>query len=213
MADVIQGIRSLPLHDLIGATLVAIVEADAQAARATLDFIETVGFIPPRNEQTGEDNVDAGKLRMADFKYRKLDHNNELAEFTASVPVLSLVPIPSLQVKDAKFKFAAQITDIAQTNKATPAPSAAASTATPAVSRAALATNISRLSIVDRLQPLKYDLVAKPVASSGAKDQEMRGSFHLEVEVTMGQADLPLGLEKLFGMMDQAIRDSQPEQG
>ncbi|GAB4574500.1 MAG: hypothetical protein Kow0077_21380 [Anaerolineae bacterium] len=204
MADTVQGIRSVPLHDLIGATLVAIIQADAQAARATLEFIETVGFVPSGEGSTG-DGFAPGDLRMAEFRYKKLDENNEVAEFVAAVPLLSLVPIPALQIKDARLKFSAQITDIA-TEK--PAPQV---TATPA----ALATNVGRVEMANRLQlqSTQYRLLAKPVAASGAKDQEVRGSFHLEVELTMGQADLPLGMEKLFTLMDTAIQDSKPEQG
>lgn len=198
MADVIQGIRSLPLHDLIGATLVAIIEADAQAAQATLEYIETVGFVAPSKPETGEDGIAAGALRMAEFKYRKLDENNEVSDFVASVPVLALVPIPALQVQDARFKLTAQITDIAAQDKAAPQANAPGALATRAAT-----------SIVSRLQPRQYQLLTKPVASSGAKDQETRGNFHLEVEITMGQADLPLGMEKLFSMMDNAIREDK----
>ncbi len=201
MAGTAQGIRSLPLADLIGATLVAIVEADAAAARATLDFIETVGFVPPAQEQTPEGGITAGNLRMAEFRYRKLDENNEVAEFVAAVPVLALVPIPALQVRDARFKLSAQITEISQEKPAAaPAPAAPAALA---------ATNVVAIS---RLQPVRYQLLAKPTAASGAREQEVRGTFHIELEVTMGQADLPLGMEKLFNLMDQAIRDRKPDQ-
>lgn len=201
MAGTIQGIRSLPLADLIGATLVAIVQADTEAARATLDFIETVGFVPPAQQQTTEGGIAAGNLRMAEFRYKKLDENNEVAEFVATVPVLALVPIPALQVKDARFKLAAQITDISQEKpSAPPAPA-------PATPTALAATNVAAVS---RLQPLRYQLLAKPAAASGAKEQEVRSTFHIELEVTMGQADLPLGMEKLFNLMDQAIQDRKP---
>lgn len=199
MADVIQGIRSLPLHDLIGATLVAIIEADAQAAQATLEYIETVGFVTPSKPEAGEDSIAAGALRMAEFRYRKLDENNEVSEFVASVPVLSLVPIPALQVQDARFKLTAQITDIAAQDKAAP----------PVNAPNALATRVAATSIVSKLQPRQYQLLTKPVASSGAKDQETRGNFHLEVEITMAQAYLPLGMEKLFNMMDNAIHEEK----
>lgn len=200
MADVIQGIRSLPLHDLIGATLVAIIEADAQAAQATLEYIETVGFVTPSKPEASAEGegIAAGKLRMAEFKYRKLDENNEVSDFVASVPVLALVPIPALQVQDARFKLTAQITDIAAQDTTAPGANAPAALATRAAT-----------SIVSKIQPRQYQLLTKPVASSGTKDQETRGNFHLEVEITMGQADLPLGMEKLFNMMDNAIREDK----
>jgi hypothetical protein len=186
MADTIQGIRSLRLHELIGATLTAIVQADAQAAQSTLEFIETVGFIPPTSE--GE----SPRLRMAEFRYEKLDENNEIAPFVVSVPLLSLVPIPGLQVKEAELAFSAKITDIAVEKPQTGA------TAPPNLATGALAAN---------LLPTRVNLFAKPVASSGAKDQEVRGTFHLDIKVSLQQADIPLGVEKVFDLMDQAIRD------
>ena len=56
MADGIKDLRSLPLFEIIGAPLMAVVQADVQATRATVDFIQTVGFTAP---PTGSE-LDAG---------------------------------------------------------------------------------------------------------------------------------------------------------
>ena len=183
--NVVRGIGTLRLYELIGAPLVAIVEADAQAARATLDYISDVGFVTSEsNELEGSEGPLPGRLRMAQFRYRKLDENNQAADFVAEVPLLSLVPIPALQVRDAKVKLAAKVVNLLRTERdSREAP-------------LALRKNLSRL-----------DLVAKPVPVSSDKD--ISGTVDISVEITLNQADIPLGLEKLFNLMDTAIRDEK----
>ena len=201
MAEV-QSVRALQLHELISAPMVAMVQADAQAARATLEFIETVGFVADASAPGG---ADENRLRMARFRYRKLDENGDVAEFVAEVPVLSLVAVPALQIKEAKIALAAKIVDIAAEKPAT----ATTGAATPAVGGAAA---IGRPAIADAVASRRLQLLAKPAATSGAKTEETRASFDLDIQITLGQADIPLGMEKVFQLMDQAIRDEKPAQ-
>lgn len=191
MADPVFGIRSVPLGEFIGSSLAAIVQADAQAAQTTLEFIETVGFVAS-SESEDPGAVETGQLRMAEFRYSKLDENQEVAEFTAAVPLLSLVPIPAIQIKDAKLSFAAKITDIARESPK--------SRSTPADARGKTVLSASR-----------HRLLTKPVASAGSKNEQVRGSFHFEIELSLTRADLPLGVEKILNLMDQAIRDTKSE--
>jgi hypothetical protein len=169
MADELARVRSLPLGDLLGGAMVSVVQADALAARATLDFVQEVGFVPSADPAT------TGSLRMAAFRYQKRDEDGQVAEFVAEVPVLSLVTVPSLQVKEAKFSFLAKIDEIQRTGGDAAPPSTR--------------------------------LIARPAATSGARTEEVRSSHHLQVEVTMAQADVTVGLEKVFQLMDEAIRD------
>lgn len=177
----IQSLRALPLNELIGSALSAVVGAEAQAARATLDFVEGIGFEPKTDPQA------PSKLRMAAFSYTKRDENGQPAEFTAEVPLLSLLPVPSVQVADARIAFQATIVDLttapAPPSKTPPRPG-------------------------DVLATRRVDLLARPAPVAGPREQEVRGTFHIEVEVTMKQADIPLGLEKIFNLMDQAIDDA-----
>ena len=202
MADDIVGIRSMKLFELLGSTMVAVVQADAQAARSTLEYIETVGFEPPPEGAEGAgETIIAGDLRMARFRYLKRDENDEVAEFVAEVPVLSLVPIPALQVEKATFSLAVKIDDIVKIEPApAPAPAAAAAPAP------ALAAQ-PRSRILEGLRATDVHLVARPAASSGARTQETRSTHHLEIEVTLTQADVTVGMEKIFQLMDNAIVD------
>jgi hypothetical protein len=201
-------VRSLQLHELLGATLIAIVRADAEAAKATLEFIQTVGFVTPESEgDETETDLQAGQLRMAEFRYRKLDENNEISEFVASVPVLSLVPIPGLQIKDAKLSLAVKLSDIVAET-----PSPKTSTGQPTTLQPQPSSpqpTALRNPFLSRLRPVPYKLLAKPAATSGTKTQEMKGTFHVDIQVSLQQADIPLGLEKILELMDQSIRDQK----
>ena len=179
MPDDIVSVRSVQLHELLGSTMTAVIQADGLAAQATLDFVETVGF----TGATGDGDGSAGELRMATFRYTKLDANNQPAEFVAEIPVLSLVPVPALQIDEAKFSFAVKIDSVSTTT--TPAPQEGVAFAV----------------------PTKTTLFARPAYSSGPRNEEVRSTHHLEIEVTMRQADIPVGLEKVFNLMDQAIQD------
>jgi len=185
MAEEVRSLRSLELFELLSAPLVAMIQADALAARATLEFIQTAGFIPPEAaEKPAVEGLPAGRLRMAEFRYKKLDENNQVAEFVAAVPVLSLVPIPSLQIKQAKVSLSAKITDVIEPK---PAPAA-------------------RLPLLEA-RPLR--VMAKPAAASGARGQEIRASYDLDIQISLGQADVAVGMEKILAMMDRAIQDTK----
>jgi hypothetical protein len=196
MADDVVSVRALKLHELLGATMVAVIQADALAAKATLEYIETVGFVAPAEGEGEEETTAGGTLRMASFRYKKRDETNAIADFVAEVPILSLVPIPALQVKDATFSFAVKIDDITkETEGGNPGNPDGATIAQPT----------SRL--VTFLKPTATQLIARPAAASGPRTEEVRSTHHLEVKVTMAQADIPTGMEKIFNLLDQAIQD------
>lgn len=202
----LQSVRALQLHELLSAPMVAMIQADAQAARATLEFIETVGFLADASAPGGADD---SRLRMARFRYKKLDENGAVAEFVAEVPVLSLVPVPALQIKEAKIALSAKIVDIA-------AEPAAGGTGTGSGAGGSVGTGTSpagsKIAAAGVLASRKLQLLAKLASTSGAKTEEVRSSFDLDIQITLGQADIPLGMEKIFQLMDQAIRDEKPAQ-
>ena len=191
MAETVYGIRSLRLYELLSAPMVAMLQANSEAAKSTLEYIEMVGFQEPAVPAAETQPT----LRMASFRYHKLDENNEYSEFETQVPVLSLVPIPSLQIKEATVKLSAKITDVADE-----------STTTNVTDRGALVSN-SR--ILGSLRASRKQLIAKPAASSSTKERDVREAYHLEIEITLGQADVTLGMERLFNLMDLAIRDKR----
>ena len=196
MADGTISVRSLKLGELLGSTLVAVIEADALAAKATLEYIETVGFsgaTEAGEESTGA-TTPAGRLRMAQFQYSKRDETNQVADFVAEVPILSLVPIPALQVQNATFSFAIKIDDITKTSDESP-PGAADPVLRPTP------------KLLPFIRPTATQLVARPAAASGKRTEEVKSTHHIEVQVTMAQADVTVGMERIFNLLDQAIQD------
>jgi Protein of unknown function (DUF2589) len=187
MSNGVKDLRALPLFEIIGAPLVAMVQAEILAARATVDYIEKVGFVP------GADPSQPGSLRVAEFRYTKLDENRQPAEFTARVPVLSLVPIPGVQIKTARVAFAARITD--------------------AYTEGAANSQTSGGTRSTWLQPAltQYRGGLAPVARDSTGTSAVKGTYELSIEVELEQMPLAPGLEKILNMMDQAIADAKSQ--
>lgn len=87
----------LDMEQLIGGPLTAVAGASTMLANSTADFIKHVGF------------DSTGKLRTAAFGYQKHtvneDGTSNLDEMKVDVPILSIVPIPNLQVDEVNILF------------------------------------------------------------------------------------------------------------
>jgi hypothetical protein len=72
---------------MIGGPLTAVINAQAQAAMTTVNFINSVGF---HNENRSVINVD--------FMYSATDENGADQPRKLTVPFLAMLPIPNLEV-------------------------------------------------------------------------------------------------------------------
>ncbi|MCY3707103.1 MAG: DUF2589 domain-containing protein [Gammaproteobacteria bacterium] len=108
MAGRLIGNRSFSLYQLIGAPLMAMVQGQAQAAQATAEFIDRIGFLP------SEDDA-ARRLRMIAFHYTRPGPDGEPRRWRLDVPLLSLVPIPAIQIREADIEFAVRVSDVGST--------------------------------------------------------------------------------------------------
>jgi hypothetical protein len=93
---------ALPFGNIIGGPLVAAVEAQAKAARSTVDFIQSVAYKPLPSGTT--DPETARELQTVEFVYESGGQNVKL-----SVPLLSIVPIPYIRIDDMTIQFKANI--------------------------------------------------------------------------------------------------------
>lgn len=110
------------LQYLIAAPMVATVNADVYAAKAFVEFIEQYGFedlLADETENGDVANDHLGKLKMITFWYsytqKVIIDGKETTEekmVSVSLPKISLIPMPILQVSDAKYDFDIRITGI-----------------------------------------------------------------------------------------------------
>ena len=95
----------LSLSQLIGAPIRALVEAEAQSAAATAHFIRNVGFKPPDDAGLEE----FGELQMARFKTVRRNTDGAEEEVEVQIPLLTLLPIPALQIRDATLDYVVKV--------------------------------------------------------------------------------------------------------
>jgi Protein of unknown function (DUF2589) len=172
----ITSVEALQLSQVLGSLLASVVDAQAQSARATVDFIEGIGF-----EETGE----GSRLRQVKVRYSKKDENGQVAEFEVEVPLLALVNVPSLAVKQAKLTFAYDVVTASATQaRAAPAGTAASRPALPVV------------KLTGFIRP-----PSRPVAVSE------KHTSSIDLEVTLEQQELPIGIERLFDLAELGITE------
>ncbi len=180
---------SIPLAfgDILGSLINSIIDGQAQAARATVEFIREVGTIEGDTELDG-----AHKLRNIQFNYRKLDENSEPKEFTLEVPLLAMVEIPLINVKSAKLSFQYDILTTKEIKEDTTVSSSGSSGAAPAKKW---------------FLPFKKPAVIKGRVkkSPNTKTTEEGG---LTVEVELEKAALPVGLDRIIDMLELAATDN-----
>ena len=116
MGYAINQITALPFGNIIGAPMKAAIEAQSIAAKATVDFIQTVGFKPkdpdsdPFFPEDGGD-ADVGDVRYVTFKYDVKDAEGNVTNATLTVPILTIVPIPFLRIDEMTIDFMANISE------------------------------------------------------------------------------------------------------
>ena len=220
--------EAMQLFQLIGAPLLAVIQAEAQAAQVSAEFIKRIGFDPPpaaANQAGGtaaatpaepkalQDGGELGGLRMAEFRIERSGADGKPQALVARVPVLSLFPIPLLQVKHADFEF-----DIRVLSRV---PLSHEPEIAPDADRSAPAAQ-DRLATGTAGAPETTDIQARPSLSSDflSKDRvELKGFLapsrgaadtnsvdaNIKVRVRMEQSDLPAGLIHLMKIMGDNV--------
>jgi len=193
MARQISEIQSLPFHQILGAPLLAIVQGQAQASQATAEFVERVGFVP-KGTGSEEDSSgdDMGEMRMLSFSFQKPDSDGNLQSFRVEVPILSLVPIPAIQVKDAELEFNVKVTDIQTFD-----------------SKTALTSRDADAG--DWLSQGRVEFRAAMGQMESSSSKQRSTELQMKVKMRVEQADITVGQSYLFRLMDQVINSSVEE--
>lgn len=178
-----SALRDLPFGTIIGGPLKACIEAQAQAAITTYNFIKDVGL--------SEDENGKKSLVYVTFTYRRNGR-----ECTVNVPLLTIVPIPYIAIRDIDIAFKAKIS----------ASSAASdtektSTALNVESNAKVAYNSW---VVKASAELSVGYSSKK-DSSATRDSKYSVEYTMDVAVKAGQDDMPAGMAKVLEMLNESV--------
>ena len=173
------------LGELIGAPLRALVEAEAYAAQTTVQFIREVGFVA--NDDDDKENF--GELRVITFQYTKTGIDGKTLQAELKVPVLSIVPIPALQIKSATIDFNVQLTahDSDDNKQALPL--------------------INKNPFLKPLPSLRGIIAQK--ANNTIANNDSTSSFNMKISIQAEQADLTIGLQQIFGVLERGVNETE----
>lgn len=190
--------QSFNLFQLIGAPLVAFVQAECQVAQTTAEFIQRMGFLPDDDTGDPEASDSFGRLRMVTFVHDRRGGDGKVRKYKIEVPLLSLLPVPTIQVKEADIEFALKIFELRQQQGVLP-PAQGAPGSGP---HRHGATGPSS----DFLGGGRYEMVGGMgrMPSSGKSESSME--TQLKVKVRLEQADMPAGLIHLLRLMDESVK-------
>jgi hypothetical protein len=173
----------------------AAIEAQALAAKTTVDFIEKVGFIPKDQNQDmmfmdETKDADAGEVRNVTFKYKKADENGNQKDVELSVPILSIVPIPYIRIDEMTIDFTAKLNDtIENTTKTGFKLDASVS--------GAYKSWWSPVSLEFR--------TAMSFESQQASKSKFVREYTMNIHVKAVQDDMPAGLAKILEILEKSI--------
>lgn len=178
----------MELKDLISGPLVATIDADTISTRRYLSYLYELAF-ESYDPTTGK----VGKLRALEFNYRTSDSFG-VHKQKVSIPLLTLVPLPLLQVKEADFDFDIQIIDAVSADK-----NATFSLKSPEIASA------TQDGASEGLR-LRVSMAASNIEAGEDVKRRQGLSANMKVKVKMQQADMPGGLSNLLSLTTNSLQ-------
>jgi Protein of unknown function (DUF2589) len=174
---------TMSLANLFAMPLKALVDADAYTAQSFAQFVQTYGF-------EADPKGGARKLRMVSFSYRTTNMQGQIQNMLLEVPLLSLIPLPSLSIQDAQITFGVEVIG-----------ALADPTALRTQPMADSATDDSRMMV----------RMARGTSGPGP-DPTPTSRTDMHVTINIKQSDLPDGILQLLNRMSQStlVMDAQP---
>lgn len=104
MSSIIDDDSVIHLSQLLSQPLIATLEADFYTAQRFVEFITDYGLEEASNGSSPE--LSRPSLKMVTFLYRQIDPVDRQEKlFSVQVPLISLIPLPLLQIERAEFDF------------------------------------------------------------------------------------------------------------
>ncbi len=200
MSYVNKTLTALPFEHIIGSPLKAAIEAQSLAAKATVDFIQQVGFtaVEPYTEGGKVAEIkkkpDFGEVRNIIFKYTATNEDGTQRVAELSVPILTIIPIPYLRIDDMTIDFTANITEVMESQK-----------------------EFTRTSnkdggvkaVVPFWIPARVGFKASVSSSrSSSSSSRYKTEYNMNIHLTAVQDDMPAGLSKVLNILESSIKES-----
>ena len=211
-----QELSSLDFASMLGGPLVAVINAQAQAAMSTVNFIKEVGFKKPAQDQIAGADTETMDPIYVTFKYPKeiapyqpripavagdaaanppVPAQPEVAAVPAvwetqqiQVPILTMLPIPFIRIDLTTIDFNAKINSVEYTKTDTNLKVDAKLEA-----RAGWLWGSAKLSVSTSYQ------------RSTQQGSTVDRTYSMAVHIKAVQDEMPAGMEKLLGILENAI--------
>ncbi len=205
-----QELSSIDFESMIGGPLVAVINAQAQAAMSTVNFIKEVGFQPPdADEDAGGDTSTKDPIYVT-FTYAK-----EVSPYVPAVvadpaavppvaaapaipavyedqelrvPILTMLPIPFIRIDETTIDFNAKINSISYRKTVTGLKIDAATEA-----KAGWLFGSAKLKVSTAYQ------------RDTTQGNKVTRTYSLAIHVKAVQDEMPAGMERILGILEDAI--------
>lgn len=190
------------LKNIIAAPLVATVQADVYAAVAFVKFIEEYGFeksdtistrITDKGFDVNEDTSHLGKLKMVTFyyDYEVIEDGKPVVRMVrVTIPFLSLVPLPLLQVNDAEYRFDIRITGV-YSSEVIPADGSP-----PSLLRSSSVNEEPLPRVLATYTPFTADNQVNAMAPSMVAN--------MRIKINVRQGDIPAGISSMLNIISDS---------
>ncbi len=200
MSRAVVELTQIPFAYLIGAPLKAAIEAQALAAQSTIEFIHKVGFkqnLSAEGDLVFADptaDADAGELRNVTFAYKKKDENDVESNFSLTVPLLSIAPIPYIRIDEVTIDFKAKLTDSIERK-----------TNTSFTLNSSVSGKYSAF-----WSPIKLDFrVSSAFNTTTSTQAAQRREYSMDIHVRAVQDEMPAGLSKILEILEKGIKEQK----
>ena len=200
-STLVNDLNSLDFSIYIGGPMQAAVSAQNAAAMAVVNFIKQVGFeTSTSNDGDDEDEGGGGestttvttseKVRYVTFFYEKNLEDGTTATYKLSVPLLTIVPIPSLRIEEMTIDFNAKLNSV-ETEDVSSSLGASAS-----------------LGIGFKKVGFKASASYRRTSFSGSKIER---SYEMNVHVKVVNDEIPAGLDRILRILESEITNKEKE--
>mgnify|MGYP003293029392 FL=1 len=178
-----NALQAIPFGQIIGGPLSACVDAQREAALTTVSFINDIGLTTDK-----DGNKEAVYVK---FQYRRNGKTTVL-----SIPLLTLVPIPYLAIRDISISFKANISASASTSD-----SQNSSMKQDYGFSASAGMNIG----FARASASFSANISSKKDSAATRDSKYSVEYTMDVNVTAGQDDMPAGMSKVLELLNESV--------